>query len=204
MFSGIVEEAAKVVKVERIGGNMNITLKCSFANELKIDQSVSHNGVCLTVVSFPEPGCYTVTAIQETLDRSNLGLLKPGDEVNVERSMKVDGRLDGHIVQGHVDQTATCADVREVDGPRYYTFRYTVDPKMAAKGYVTVEKGSVTVNGVSLTVCNSQRDSFEVAIIPYTYEHTNFHNIHSGTVVNIEFDIIGKYLSRMMEFVKPQ
>ena len=204
MFSGIVEEAAKVVKVERIGGNMNITLKCSFANELKIDQSVSHNGVCLTVVSFPEPGCYTVTAIQETLDRSNLGLLKPGDEVNVERSMKVDGRLDGHIVQGHVDQTATCADEREVDGSRYYTFRYTVDPKMAAKGYVTVEKGSVTVNGVSLTVCNSQRDSFEVAIIPYTYEHTNFHNIHSGTVVNIEFDIIGKYLSRMMEFVKPQ
>ena len=204
MFSGIVEEAAKVVKVERIGGNMNITLKCSFANELKIDQSMSHNGVCLTVVSFPEPGCYTVTAIQETLDRSNLGLLKPGDEVNVERSMKVDGRLDGHIVQGHVDQTATCADVREVDGSRYYTFRYTVDPKMAAKGYVTVEKGSVTVNGVSLTVCNSQRDSFEVAIIPYTYEHTNFHNIHSGTVVNIEFDIIGKYLSRMMEFVKPQ
>ncbi len=204
MFSGIVEEAAKVVKVERIGGNMNITLKCSFANELKIDQSVSHNGVCLTVVSFPEPGCYTVTAIQETLDRSNLGLLKPGDEVNVERSMKVDGRLDGHIVQGHVDQTATCADVKEVDGSRYYTFRYTVDPKMAAKGYVTVEKGSVTVNGVSLTVCNSQRDSFEVAIIPYTYEHTNFHNIHSGTVVNIEFDIIGKYLSRMMEFVKPQ
>lgn len=204
MFSGIVEEAAKVVKVERIGGNMNITLKCSFANELKIDQSVSHNGVCLTVVSFPEPGCYTVTAIQETLDRSNLGLFKPGDEVNVERSMKVDGRLDGHIVQGHVDQTATCADVREVDGSRYYTFRYTVDPKMAAKGYVTVEKGSVTVNGVSLTVCNSQLDSFEVAIIPYTYEHTNFHNIHSGTVVNIEFDIIGKYLSRMMEFVKPQ
>ena len=204
MFSGIVEEAAKVVKVERIGGNMNITLKCSFANELKIDQSVSHNGVCLTVVSFPEPGCYTVTAIQETLDRSNLGLLKPGDEVNVERSMKVDGRLDGHIVQGHVDQTATCADVREVDGSRYYTFRYTVDPKMAAKGYVTVEKGSVTVNGVSITVFNSQRDSFEVAIIPYTYEHTNFHNIHSGTVVNIEFDIIGKYLSRMMEFVKPQ
>ena len=204
MFSGIVEEAAKVVKVERIGGNMNITLKCSFANELKIDQSVSHNGVCLTVVSFPEPGCYTVTAIQETLDRSNLGLLKPGDEVNVERSMKVDGRLDGHIVQGHVDQTATCADVREVDGSRYYTFRYTVDPKMAAKGYVTVEKGSVTVNGVSFTVCNSQRDSIEVAIVPYTYEHTNFHNIHSGTVVNIEFDIIGKYLSRMMEFVKPQ
>ncbi len=204
MFSGIVEEAAKVVKVERIGGNMNIKFKGRFSNKFKKEQSVSHNGVCLTVVSFPEPGCYTVTAIQETLDRSNLGLLKPGDEVNVERSMKVDGRLDGHIVQGHVDQTATCADVREVDGSRYYTFRYTVDPKMAAKGYVTVEKGSVTVNGVSLTVCNSQRDSFEVAIIPYTYEHTNFHNIHSGTVVNIEFDIIGKYLSRMMEFVKPQ
>lgn len=202
MFSGIVEEAAKVVKVERIGGNMNITLKCSFANELKIDQSVSHNGVCLTVVSFPEPGCYTVTAIQETLDRSNLGLLKPGDEVNVERSMKVDGRLDGHIVQGHVDQTAVCEKVEEVEGSHYYTFRYEINPEMARKGYVTVEKGSVSVNGVSLTVCNSQKDSFQVAIIPYTFEHTNFHDIKPGSVVNIEFDIIGKYLSRMMEFSK--
>lgn len=204
MFSGIVEEAATVVALERNGGNLNITLRCSFADELKIDQSVSHNGVCLTVVAFPSPGCYTVTAIQETLDRSNLGLLKVGDEVNLERSMKAGGRLDGHIVQGHVDQTATCTDVQTVDGSHYYTFHYDVDPEMAAKGYVTVEKGSVTVNGVSLTVCNSQRDSFQVAIIPYTFEHTNFHCIKAGTVVNIEFDIIGKYLSRMMEFVGKQ
>ncbi len=202
MFSGIVEEAATVVSLEHDGGNLHITLKCSFADELKIDQSVSHNGVCLTVVSFPAPGCYMVTAIQETLDRSNLGLLKVGDEVNIERSMKVNGRLDGHIVQGHVDQTATCSKVREVEGSHYYTFQYEVNPEMAVKGYVTVEKGSVTVNGVSLTVCNSQRNSFEVAIIPYTYEHTNFHNIVAGTVVNIEFDIIGKYLSRMMEFAR--
>ena len=201
MFSGIVEEAATVVALEHDGGNLHITLRCSFTDELRIDQSVSHNGVCLTVVAFPAPGCYTVTAIQETLDRSNLGLLKVGDEVNLERSMKVDGRLDGHIVQGHVDQTATCTDVQTVDGSHYYTFRYEVNPEMATKGYVTVEKGSVTVNGVSLTVCNSRRDSFQVAIIPYTYEHTNFHNIQPGTVVNIEFDIIGKYLSRMMEFV---
>lgn len=201
MFSGIVEEAATVVALEHDGGNLHITLRCSFTDELKIDQSVSHNGVCLTVVAFPAPGCYTVTAIQETLDRSNLGLLKVGDEVNLERSMKVDGRLDGHIVQGHVDQTATCTDVQTVDGSHYYTFRYEVNPEMATKGYVTVEKGSVTVNGVSLTVCNSRRDSFQVAIIPYTYEHTNFHNIQPGTVVNIEFDIIGKYLSRMIEFV---
>ena len=204
MFSGIVEEAATVVALERNGGNLNITLRCSFADELKIDQSVSHNGVCLTVVAFPSLGCYTVTAIQETLDRSNLGLLKVGDEVNLERSMKAGGRLDGHIVQGHVDQTATCTDVQTVDGSHYYTFHYDVDPEMAAKGYVTVEKGSVTVNGVSLTVCNSQRDSFQVAIIPYTFEHTNFHCIKAGTVVNIEFDIIGKYLSRMMEFVGKQ
>lgn len=204
MFSGIVEEAATVVALERDGGNLNITLRCSFADELKIDQSVSHNGVCLTVVAFPSSGCYTVTAIQETLDRSNLGLLKVGDEVNLERSMKAGGRLDGHIVQGHVDQTATCTDVQTVDGSHYYTFHYDVDPEMAAKGYVTVEKGSVTVNGVSLTVCNSQRDSFQVAIIPYTFEHTNFHCIKAGTVVNIEFDIIGKYLSRMMEFVGKQ
>ncbi len=204
MFSGIVEGTATVVELVRDGGNLHITLKCGFADELKIDQSVSHNGVCLTVVAFPAPGCYTVTAIQETLDRSNLGLLKVGDEVNVERCMKVDGRLDGHIVQGHVDQTATCTDVRTVDGSYYYVFHYEVNPEMAAKGYVTVEKGSVAVNGVSLTVCNSQRDSFEVAIIPYTYENTNFHNIKPGTVVNIEFDIIGKYLSRMMEYVRPQ
>ena len=202
MFSGIVEESARVVKLVKDGGNLHITLSCSFANELKIDQSVAHNGVCLTVVDFPQDGCYTVTAIQETLDRSNLGLLKEGDAVNVERSMLMNGRLDGHIVQGHVDQTAVCEKVDEVDGSRYYTFRYEMNPEMARKGYVTVEKGSVTVNGVSLTVCNSQKDSFQVAIIPYTFEHTNFHDIKPGTVVNIEFDIIGKYLSRLMEFSK--
>ena len=199
MFSGIVEEAARVVALEKDGGNLHITLSCSFAHELKIDQSVAHNGVCLTVVR-QEGDRYTVTAIQETLDRSNLGLLQVGDEVNVERSMLMNGRLDGHIVQGHVDQTATCTAVREVDGSRYYTFAYTVAPEMATKGYVTVEKGSVTVNGTSLTVCNSQRNSFEVAIIPYTYELTNFHNIVEGTIVNLEFDIIGKYLARLMEF----
>ena len=200
MFSGIVEEAARVVALKKEEGNLHITLKCSFVDELSIDQSVAHNGVCLTVVSLPGDGTYTVTAIQETLDRSNLGLLKVGDEVNVERSMRMDGRLDGHIVQGHVDQTAVCTAVVEEDGSWRYTFSYKVDPVLAAKGYVTVEKGSVTVNGTSLTVCNSQRDSFEVAIIPYTHEITNFHCIVPGTVVNLEFDIIGKYLARLMEF----
>lgn len=202
MFSGIVEEAAKVVKITRDGGNVHLTLTCSFVNELKIDQSVAHNGVCLTVVNLPGDNSYTVTAIQETLDRSNLGGLKEGDLVNLERSMLMNGRLDGHIVQGHVDCTATCESVEEVDGSHYYLFRYNVDKDMARKGYVTVEKGSVTVNGVSLTVCDSETDSFRVAIIPYTFEHTNFKNIQPGTRVNIEFDIIGKYLSRLMEFTK--
>lgn len=199
MFSGIVEEAAEVVALNSDRGNLNITLKCSFTDELKIDQSVAHNGVCLTVVSI-ENGTYTVTAIQETLDRSNLGGLKVGDKVNVERSMVMNGRLDGHIVQGHVDQTAVCVNLVEADGSWRYTFKYDLDKDMARKGYVTVEKGSVTVNGVSLTVCNSQRDSFEVAIIPYTHDNTNFCQIREGSVVNIEFDIIGKYLSRLMEF----
>lgn len=202
MFSGIVEEAAQVVNITRDGGNVHLTLTCSFVNELKIDQSVAHNGVCLTVVNLPGDGTYTVTAIQETLDRSNLGDLKVGDLVNLERSMLMNGRLDGHIVQGHVDCTATCQSVEEADGSRYYHFRYNVDKEMARKGYVTVEKGSVTVNGVSLTVCNSETDSFRVAIIPYTFEHTNFKNIQPGTRVNLEFDIIGKYLSRLMEFTK--
>lgn len=200
MFSGIVEEAATVVAVTDEGGNRHIRVHCSFTDELKIDQSVAHNGVCLTVVALHGDGTYTVTAIQETLDRSNLGDLKEGSVVNLERSMLMNGRLDGHIVQGHVDCTAVCEDIEEVDGSRYYRFRYDVDPAMAAKGYVTVEKGSVTVNGVSLTVCDSERDSFRVAIIPYTYEHTNFHTFTPGTRVNIEFDIIGKYLSRLMEF----
>lgn len=200
MFSGIVEEAARVVAIERDGGNVHLSLTCSFVNELKIDQSVAHNGVCLTVVSLNDDNSYTVTAIQETLDRSNLGGLKVGDLVNLERSMLMNGRLDGHIVQGHVDCTAVCESVEEVDGSHYYKFVYEVDPAMVSKGYVTVEKGSVTVNGVSLTVCDSERNSFRVAIIPYTFEHTNFKDIVAGTRVNLEFDIIGKYLSRLMEF----
>lgn len=200
MFSGIVEEAAVVKKVERKGGNVDLTVKCSFVNELAIDQSVAHNGVCLTVVSLNPDDTYTVTAIQETLDRSNLGLLKEGDRVNLERSMKIDGRLDGHIVQGHVDTTATCVDIEEVDGSRYFKFQYEVNSELAAKGYITVEKGSVTVNGVSLTVCDSERDSFRVAIIPYTFEHTNFGDIKVGTRVNLEFDIIGKYIARLKTY----
>lgn len=197
MFSGIVEEAAEVARLERDGSNVNITIKCSFIDELKIDQSVAHNGVCLTVVSLNADNTYTVTAIQETLDRSNLGDLKPGSLVNLERSMKIDGRLDGHIVQGHVDTTAVCTDVVPLDGSWYYSFKYDFKPELAAKGYVTVEKGSITVNGVSLTVCNSEADSFRVAIIPYTHEHTNFKCIERGTRVNLEFDIIGKYIARI-------
>ncbi len=200
MFSGIVEDAARLVDVQSEGGNVHFTLSCSFVDELKIDQSVAHNGVCLTVVALHENGTYTVTAIQETLDRSNLGDLKPGDSVNLERSMLMNGRLDGHIVQGHVDCTAVCESIEEVEGSRYYKFRYPVDRELARKGYVTVEKGSITVNGVSLTVCDSEFDSFRVAIIPYTFEHTNFKEITPGKRVNIEFDIIGKYLSRLMEF----
>ena len=171
MFSGIVEEYAEVVRLEKEQTNLHLTLKCSFVDELKIDQSIAHNGVCLTVVSIQD-GTYTVTAIEETLERSNLGLLKVGDKVNVERSMIMNGRLDGHIVQGHVDQTAECISIQDVDGSRYYTFKYKFDKEMAKRGYMTVDKGSVTVNGVSLTVCNPTDDTFQVAIIPYTYEHT--------------------------------
>lgn len=197
MFSGIVEAAVEVTGLRREEGNLHITLRCPFADELRIDQSIAHNGVCLTVVSLPGDGSYTVTAIKETLDRSNLGLLREGDLVNLERSMKIDGRLDGHIVQGHVDTTAVCENVEEADGSWYYSFRYEVSQEMARKGYVTVEKGSVTVNGVSLTVCDSGKDTFRVAIIPYTHAHTNFCRIEKGTRVNIEFDIIGKYLAKL-------
>ena len=202
MFSGIVEEAATIKKIERRDGNIDLTVECTFTDELKIDQSVAHNGVCLTVVSLNPDNTYTVTAIQETLDRSNLGDLKAGDRVNLERSMLMNGRLDGHIVQGHVDCTAVCTDIEEVDGSRYFKFNYKVDPERIIKGYVTVEPGAVTVNGVSLTVCDSEADSFRVAIIPYTFEHTNFSDIRPGTKVNIEFDIIGKYLSRPMQLSK--
>ena len=199
MFSGIVEEAAQVVALQADKGNLHLTMRCSFVDELKIDQSVAHNGVCLTVVS-KTADTYTVTAVQETLDRSNLGQLKVGDKVNLERSMLMNGRLDGHIVQGHVDQTAVCTEVSEADGSWYYTFTYRFDKAMARQGYLTVEKGSVCVNGVSLTVCNSKDDSFQVAIIPYTHDHTNFCQIEKGTVVNLELDIVGKYISRMMAY----
>ena len=199
MFSGIVEEFATVVAIEKEQENMHFTLTCSFVDELKIDQSVAHNGVCLTVVKIFD-GKYVVTAMKETLLKSNLGQLKVGDKVNVERSMMMNGRLDGHIVQGHVDQTAEC--VAKIDQQGSYTFRflYVFDREMAKKGYMTVDKGSVTVNGVSLTVCNSQDDSFEVNIIPYTYDNTNFHQVEIGTRVNLEFDIIGKYIARLQSF----
>lgn len=199
MFSGIVEEAATVVALEKEQENLHLTMTCSFVNELKIDQSVSHNGVCLTVVKKTDD-TYTVTAIKETLNLSNLGKLKVGDKVNLERSMMMNGRLDGHIVQGHVDQTAVCTNVEEADGSWYFTFEYEFDPVKARKGYMTVDKGSVTVNGVSLTVVEPTDNSFKVAIIPYTYEQTNFHQIKVGTHVNLEFDIIGKYISRLLEF----
>ena len=201
MFSGIIENMATVVAVKRDKENIDLTLECSFAGELSIDQSVAHNGVCLTVVAL-EGNTYTVTAMKETLDRSNLGLLKEGDKVNVERSMMLNGRLDGHIVQGHVDQTATCINKRDADGSTYYPFEYRLDREMARKGYFTVDKGSVTVNGVSLTVCEPTDNTFTVAIIPYTHDHTNFCNIEVGTVVNIEFDILGKYIARLQAVSK--
>jgi riboflavin synthase len=199
MFSGIVEEAATIVKRLADQNNLHLTLQCSFVNELKIDQSLAHNGVCLTVVNIRD-NTYTVTAIKETLERSNLGLLQTGDKVNLERSLLMNGRLDGHIVQGHVDRTAVCTQVKEAGGSRYYTFEYPFDKAMARQGYMTVEKGSVCVNGVSLTVCNSTDNSFQVAIIPYTCECTNFHQIQAGTVVNLEFDIIGKYISKINQY----
>lgn len=199
MFSGIVEEMATVVAIKKYQGNVDFTLKCSFTGELQIDQSIAHNGVCLTVVAI-EGDVYTVTAMKETLDRSNLGRLRVGDRVNVERSMLMNGRLDGHIVQGHVDETATCVAMADADGSTYFTFRYPLDRAMARRGYFTVDKGSVTVNGVSLTVCEPTDDTFKVAIIPYTREHTNFRDIKVGSVVNLEFDILGKYIARLYDF----
>lgn len=201
MFSGIVETMAKVIAVQQDKENKHFTLECEFGNELKIDQSVAHNGVCLTVVK-RNGNQYVVTAMDETLKRSNLGLLQPGDEVNVERSMQMNGRLDGHIVQGHVDTTATCTNIEDAEGSYIYTFEYEVSNEMIERGYFTVDKGSVTVNGVSLTVCNPTRNSFQVCIIPFTFEHTNFHNFKVGSKVNIEFDILGKYISRMAALTK--
>lgn len=196
MFSGIIEEFATVVAVDKDRDNVDFTLKCSFTDELKIDQSVAHNGVCLTVVKISGSE-YVVTAMHETLKRTNLGLLKPGDKVNVERSMQMNGRLDGHIVQGHVDTTARCIKTEDANGSTYFTFEYDVDREMAKKGYFCVDKGSVTVNGVSLTVCNPTATTFQVAIIPYTMEYTNFCDIKEGSMVNIEFDILGKYIARL-------
>ena len=194
MFSGIVEETAVVTRLEKEQENLHISLTCSFVDELGIDQSISHDGVCLTVVSKTEED-YTVTAIKETLLKTNLGLWKAGTKVNVERSVRADGRLDGHMVQGHVDMTAVCTEVREVEGSWYYSFEY--EPQ--TEEHITVEKGSVSVNGVSLTVVNSREKAFQVAIIPYTYEVTNFHEIGPGTIVNLEFDIIGKYVTRILK-----
>ncbi|MCH4147503.1 MAG: riboflavin synthase [Prevotella sp.] len=199
MFSGIVEETATLVAVRKYQENIDFTLKCSFVDELKIDQSICHNGVCLTVVKI-ENGTYSVTAMKETLQRSNLGLLKEGDLVNVERSMMMNGRLDGHIVQGHVDETARCIAKEDADGSTYFTFEYIYNKEMARKGYFTVDKGSVTVNGVSLTVCEPTANTFKVAIIPYTLQNTNFCNIEIGSIVNIEFDILGKYIARLQDF----
>ena len=196
MFSGIVETMGKVVSIEKMQENIDITVTCSFVDELKVDQSVSHNGVCLTVVR-KTADTYTVTAIKETLEKSSLGLLKVGSEVNLERSVSANGRFDGHMVQGHVDQTAVCKKVEEADGSWYYTFEYeTLNPD-----HMTVEKGSISVDGVSLTVVNSKDNSFQVAIIPFTQEHTIFHNYKPGTTVNLEFDILGKYIAKIVRQV---
>jgi len=199
MFSGIVEGTARVVDIVHDGANVHFTLESPYDEPLHIDQSVSHNGVCLTVVAI-DGRRYTVTAMRETLNRSNLGDLKVCDVVNVERSMPMNGRLDGHIVQGHVDQTATCKNVQDADGSYVFTFEYESSKEMARRGYFTVDKGSVSVNGVSLTVCNPTDNSFEVCIIPYTFENTNFHDIKVGTRVNLEFDILGKYIARLRHF----
>lgn len=196
MFSGIIENIATVVAIKEQGGNKHFTLRVPFTDELRIDQSIAHNGVCLTVVCL-SGDTYTVTAIKETLIKSNLGLLKVGDEVNVERSMRPDALLDGHIVQGHVDQTATCTQVEEADGSWYFKFEY-----IPTAGNTTVEKGSVSVNGVSLTVVDSTDNSFRVAIIPYTYDNTNFHTFSIGSTVNLEFDIVGKYIAKLMKQYK--
>ncbi len=192
MFTGIIETIGKVVSIESEDTNLNFKIESTISDELKIDQSVSHNGVCLTVVS-TSPGEHTVTAIAETINKSNIGLLNINDEINLERCTKIGSRLDGHIVQGHVDQTAICSSIRNEKGSWVFTFQYD-----ASLGNITVEKGSITVNGTSLTVFDSQDDSFSVAIIPYTFENTNFKHLKVGDVVNLEFDIIGKYVAKLM------
>lgn len=198
MFSGIIEGIAVVKAIKHDKENVDITLTCPFTDELVVSQSLAHNGVCLTVTSV-DGDEYTTTAMKETLERSNIGMLQVGSEVNIERSMPINGRLDGHIVQGHVDTTAECVSIEDADGSYIYTFKYAFDKDMAKRGYFCVDKGSVTVNGVSLTVCSPTEDTFEVNIIPFTYEHTNFHTFKVGTVVNIEFDILGKIVSRLTQ-----
>jgi len=193
MFTGIIETLGKITDLQQEKGNLNITVESAISHELKIDQSVAHNGVCLTVVALAD-GLHVVTAIEETLNKTNLSQLKVGDPVNLERCMQMNARLDGHIVQGHVDQVAVCTAFKELGGSWEYTFEYD-----AASGNVTVEKGSICVNGISLTVVNSHANSFSVAIIPYTFEHTNLHNVKVGSQVNLEFDIIGKYVARLMQ-----
>lgn len=207
MFSGIVEKMAQIVKIEQEETNKHFTLRNPYEEALSIDQSVAHNGVCLTVVRYSEDSKeYVVTAMQETLNRTNLGVAKEGDFVNLERSMMPGERLDGHIVQGHVDQTATCIEVRETEGSWYYRFEYESSQDMIERGYFCVDKGSVTINGVSLTVCEpdvqGDKGYVSVCIIPYTHENTNFKHIEAGTVVNLEFDIIGKYVSRMLQLTQ--
>ncbi len=201
MFSGIIEGMATVTAIEKDQNNVVFTLECPFGKELKPSQSLAHNGVCLTIVTV-KGNSYTTTAMKETLDRSNLGSLQVGDTVNVERPMPIDGRLDGHIVQGHVDETAVCTHIENAEGSYIFTFEYPLDREMAKHGYFTVDKGSVTVNGVSLTVCNPTDNTFQVNIIPYTYEHTNFHTFRIGSKVNIEFDVLGKIISRLSHFNK--
>lgn len=193
MFTGIVETLGEIIYIEKKSSNIDLTFKSDFAQELKIDQSVAHNGACLTVVAI-DGDCYTVTAIQETLDKTNLGELKTGDFVNLERGMRMNAHLDGHIVQGHVDQTAVCEKIEDEDGSWKFTFKYSPEQKN-----VTIEKGSITINGVSLTVVDSELDAFSVAIIPYTLEHTTFKNLKVGETVNLEFDVIGKYVKRLMQ-----
>ena len=200
MFSGIIEGMARVEAIRTEQDNVHFTLSGPFVEELKIDQSVAHNGVCLTLVEIKD-GQYTVTAMRETLNCTNLGQLKVGDLVNVERSMILNGRLDGHIVQGHVDQTATCIAIDDQEGSHQFTFKYERSKEAVRQGYFCVDKGSVTVNGVSLTVCRPTSDTFQVCIIPFTWEHTNFHTFEVGTQVNIEFDILGKYIARMNQLL---
>lgn len=194
MFTGIIEDIGVVTRLNKEKDNLQISIKSKITSELKIDQSVSHNGVCLTVVEINDDDEYCVTAIKETLDKTNLNTLKINDKVNLERAMKLGDRLDGHIVQGHVDQTAVCTNIEEENGSWFFTFKY--DSKL---NNITIEKGSITINGTSLTVVNSKKDSFSVAIIPYTYKHTNFNTFKIGTVVNLEFDVLGKYVSKLLE-----